>query len=165
MNASKLQPAFLGGLLMGVLSALPVISIGNCCCCLWVVSGGLLAAYLLQQRQAAAIDVSDGAIVGLLAGLIGAVVATIISVPMSVLTGPYQTQLLERLLQNVPNVPDEVRDAIQQSPYADMGTSALGAMLGFVVMLVVGAIFSTIGGMLGAVLVRRNRSQAVAPPA
>ena len=39
----KQQPALLGGLFIGVLSALPGVSIGNCCCCLWVVTGGLLA--------------------------------------------------------------------------------------------------------------------------
>ena len=46
------QPALIGGLVMGVLSALPLVSAGNICCCLWVVTGGLVAAYLLQQNQA-----------------------------------------------------------------------------------------------------------------
>ena len=36
MPASKLQPALLGGLFIGVLSALPIISAGNCFCCMWV---------------------------------------------------------------------------------------------------------------------------------
>ena len=35
----KLQPALFGGLFIGVLSALPLINIGNCCC-LWVIGGG-----------------------------------------------------------------------------------------------------------------------------
>ena len=51
MQASKLQPALLGGVFIGVLSALPIVSAGNLCCCLWVLSGGALAAYLLQQNQ------------------------------------------------------------------------------------------------------------------
>ncbi len=50
--SSKFQPALLGGLVLGVLSALPIVSIGNVCCCLWVISGGVLAAYLLQRNQA-----------------------------------------------------------------------------------------------------------------
>jgi hypothetical protein len=29
---------------MGVLSALPIIAVGNVCCCLWVISGGAIAA-------------------------------------------------------------------------------------------------------------------------
>ena len=38
-----------------MLSALPLISAGNCCCCMWVIAGGAVAAYLLQQHQAAPI--------------------------------------------------------------------------------------------------------------
>ena len=37
----QLQPALVGGLVMGVLSALPLVNLGNLCCCFWVVSGGL----------------------------------------------------------------------------------------------------------------------------
>ena len=43
-----IQPALLGGVAMGVLSALPVINIANCCCA-WILFGGGLAAYLMQQ--------------------------------------------------------------------------------------------------------------------
>ena len=37
------RSAALGGLFIGVLSALPIVGAANCCCCLWVVSGGALA--------------------------------------------------------------------------------------------------------------------------
>ena len=59
MQASKLQPAILGGVLIGVLSALPIVSAGNLCCCLWVVLGGVVAAYLLQQNQSTPLNVGD----------------------------------------------------------------------------------------------------------
>ena len=52
MDSGRLQPAFYGGLFIGVLSALPLVNAGNCCCCLWVVAGGVLAAYLRQQNHA-----------------------------------------------------------------------------------------------------------------
>ena len=64
----RLQPALLGGLFIGVLSALPIINIGNCCC-LWVLGGGALAAYLMQQNHPYPITVADGALVGLMAGV------------------------------------------------------------------------------------------------
>ena len=63
--AERLQPAFWGGLFIGVLSALPIVQVGNCCCCLWVVTGGVLAAYLRQQQSPYAIPASEGALVGL----------------------------------------------------------------------------------------------------
>ena len=74
MRASKFQPALLGGLVLGVLSALPIINLGNTCCCLWVIAGGMTAAYLLQNAQVAPITSGDGAAVGFLAGVAGAIV-------------------------------------------------------------------------------------------
>ena len=34
MGQDRLQPALYGGLVIGVLSGLPIVSMGNCCCCL-----------------------------------------------------------------------------------------------------------------------------------
>ena len=45
------QAVLLGGLFIGVLSALPIINLANCCC-LWIVGGGAIAAYLGQQEDA-----------------------------------------------------------------------------------------------------------------
>ena len=172
MKASKLQPALFGGVLMAVLSALPVVSVGNCCCCLWVVAGGLLAAYLLQQNQPTAIDVGDGALVGLLAGLIGAVIASVLTVAISLTLGPYQERFFESILQNVPNVPPEVRDAFENARDGRAGYAGLTGgffyALSFVIMLVAGMVFSTIGGMVGAALFRRSKPEVLpaadAPP-
>ena len=47
MNNAFVQPAFAGGVVMGVLSALPLISAGNICCCLWVIVGGMSLGTLL----------------------------------------------------------------------------------------------------------------------
>ena len=51
MTPAKVQPALLGGVTIGVLSALPFVMIGNCCCCAWVLLGGALSAYLMQQNH------------------------------------------------------------------------------------------------------------------
>ena len=73
-------------------------SLGNCCCCAWLVTGGLVAAYVLQSNTPQPITMGDGALVGLLAGLFGAVVNMIISVPMNMLIGPFQQQLIQRFV-------------------------------------------------------------------
>ena len=83
MTPAKTQPALLGGVVIGVLSALPVINLANCCCA-WILFGGALAAYLMQQNHPEPIMIGDGAIVGLLAGVVGAFVWLIVSVPISV---------------------------------------------------------------------------------
>src|SRR6266496_5768116 len=80
MRGNLTQPALIGGVVMGVLSALPIVSVANACCCLWIVSGGLIAAYVLQQNQTGPITPGDGALVGLLAGLCGALVKVVLSI-------------------------------------------------------------------------------------
>ena len=42
------QAVLLGGLFIGVLSALPFVNAANCCC-LWIIGGGAIAAFLAQQ--------------------------------------------------------------------------------------------------------------------
>ncbi len=146
--SSYLQPALLGGLVMGVLSALPIISAGNLCCCLWVVTGGLLAAYLLQQNRSGPITAADGAIVGLLAGLIGATCQFVLSIPIGLLVGPVERQMLERLR--------EMSGSGVAEFDLDRGPGLVGIVLlrviAFMFTLVIGSIVSTIAGAVGAVL-------------
>src|SRR6187402_3859167 len=99
MTPSKTQPALLGGVTIGVLSALPIINLANCCCA-WIVFGGALAAYLMQANHPEPIQIGDGAIVGLLAGLIGAFVWLIVFIPISSMMAPFGSRMAERALQN-----------------------------------------------------------------
>ena len=111
---SKLQPALLGGLFIGVLSALPIISVGNCLCCMWVIGGGVVAAYLLQQNQAGPISSSDGAIAGLLAGLVGALVSLVISIPIGLIFGPMQAEMMQRVMSSAGELPPELKPMLEQ---------------------------------------------------
>jgi hypothetical protein len=157
---SMLMPAVWGGLVIGILSALPIVGAFNLCCCTWVITGGLLASYVLQSNTAEPITAGDGAIVGLLAGLLGAVVYAVVSLPLNLLLGPLQQRAATQILQSIPDVPPELRDT-----FSNMGgttVTALGVIVGFVMMLFVGAIFSTVGGLLGAVFFKNKASR---PPA
>jgi hypothetical protein len=142
-----LQPALIGGVVLGVLSALPLISGGNLCCCMWLIIGGVVAAYVLQQHQPTPITPGDGALAGLLAGVAGAFVYLVVSIPVAVLLAPFEQRVYERLIDSMQNVPPQLRG------YAT-GPIAIGVrtILGFMLMLVLGAIFSTLGGLLGAAL-------------
>ena len=148
-----LQPALLGGLVTGVLSALPVISAGNICCCLWVVSGGLLAAYLLQQNHQLPITAADGAVVGLLAGIIGAIIEFVLSIPIGMLVGPVERQILERLR--------ELSGATVSSvPFGMDGSGAVGVVIlriiAFFFTLIVASVVSTLAGLVGAALFAKS---------
>ena len=82
MDSARLQPALLGGVFIGVMSALPIINAGNCCCCLWVLAGGALAVYLYQQNSPVSVPAAEGALLGLLAGLIGGIIWVVLSIPI-----------------------------------------------------------------------------------
>jgi hypothetical protein len=144
------------------LSALPIVALGNFCCCLWVVSGGAVSAYALQQRQSTPLTPGDGALVGLFAGLIGTLIYLLLSVPISVVMAPFERQIVERLA-TFGNLPPEFREYANRPA----GLRVVGVLLDFVVRLFVDAIFSTLGGVLGAVVfVKKTPSGAIdIPPA
>jgi hypothetical protein len=163
MNGNAmLKPALMGALVMGVLSALPGVSLGNCCCCAWLVTGGFVAAYVLQSGTPQPITMGDGALVGLLAGLFGAVVNMVVSVPMNLLTGPFQQRLFQRFADSQPDLPENLRQMVDS-----MGVGALsvaGTIVAFFMMLILGAVFSSLGGLLGAFFFKKKIAPAPPPP-
>jgi uncharacterized membrane protein len=146
---------------LGVLSALPIVAAGNLCCCLWVVGGGLVASYIFQQNHTGPITPGDGALVGLLAGLVGAVVQTLVSIPVEILVAPMERAMLQRFMDLAGGMPVEMRSAFDRYSTSDAPFGLVGAILrrviGLMFMLCIGSIFSTIGGLLGAFLFRRER--------
>jgi ABC-type phosphate transport system permease subunit len=161
MSPAKTQPALLGGVVIGVLSALPVINLANCCCA-WILFGGALAAYLMQQNHPEPIVVGDGAIVGLLAGVIGAVVWVIASVPIGLALAPFQSEMAREAMRNATDISPELRAFMER--FAGAPTIGLGLFLGFFVMLVVSTLFGMLGGLFGALMFRTTQPPVVPPP-
>jgi hypothetical protein len=157
----------MGGVAMGVLSALPIISAGNLCCCLWVVSGGVLAAYLFQQDRTAPITPADGALVGLLAGLVGALVQSLVSIPVDLVIGPFEQTIRQRVLE-MGSLPPEVRDLLERYGRGGVTGGAMGAaiyiisrLIGLMAGLFIGGMFSTLGGLLGALIFKKQTPPGV----
>jgi hypothetical protein len=147
----------IGGLALGVLSALPLIGpIGNACCCLWVVVGGMLAAYLLQANRSTPVAPADGLLVGLIAGVIGAAVHTAIKIPLDLLLGPAERAMVQRFIEVAP---PEVRDFFERLVGTDREFGATVFIISHIVGLMfwacVGAIFGAIGGVLGAAIFKK----------
>jgi hypothetical protein len=148
---------------MGALSALPLISAGNACCCLWVVSGGVVAAYLFQQNTSTPITPSDGALVGLLAGLAGAVVRSVLDIPIHFIAGPMEQAMLQRVL-DMGTMPPEVRDVVERFGRGGAMSGAffvIGQIVGLMFWAFIGAIFSTLGGLLGALMFKKQMPPGV----
>lgn len=161
MTPSKTQPALLGGLAIGVLSALPVINIANCCCA-WILFGGGLAAWLMQQNHPEPVSAGDGAIVGLLAGVVGAVVWLVGSLAIHSATAPFQSAMLERAIANADDMPPEAREFLRSlTTGAAVG---IGTLFVFFVMLCVSSFFGMLGGLFGALVFKKKAAPPPPPP-
>ena len=153
------MPALLGGLFIGVLSALPIIS---CCCCLWMFGGGVLAAYLKSQNRPTSLSMAEGATVGLLAGVVGAFIMLFVSTALS----PINRRFLE-LASNAAEMPPEVQQMIEAMESGGLGGDAFniaGAVVSFVLSLCVVSVLSTIGGMVGAAYFKKDVPPALGGP-
>jgi hypothetical protein len=161
MAPAKFQPALLGGVTIGVLSALPVINLANCCCA-WILFGGALSAYLMQQNHPEPIQIGDGAIVGLLAGVFGAFVWLIVSVPISTALAPFQSDMAGRIIRDAGEMAPEMRAIFENM--AGAPAIGLSLILGFFVMLCVSTLFGMLGGLFGALMFKKSQPPVMPPP-
>ena len=123
-----------------MLSALPVVNLGNACCCLWVICGGLLGAYIDQQNDPRPITPGRGALTGFLSGIIGSFVWLIVSIAVNLLMAPLQRRLAGDLTRNARDLPPEVRTMLES-----LGANpSIGLVFGVIVMLFCGAVLSLV---------------------
>jgi hypothetical protein len=144
----KLLPALLGGLFIGVLSALPLVSLANCCC-LWVITGGFLAAWVQQQNHDLPITVVDGAIAGLLAGFFGGIVHYLVALPLELFLGTLVSGMPDSFMRARQDMPPEVRRLMNE--LGPQGMLLIGSLFFGGISLV----FGMIGGVLGAVMIKK----------
>jgi hypothetical protein len=144
------QPVLLGGLFLGVLSALPIISAGNCCC-LWTLGGGMLTVYLAQQQTDHPLRLADGARLGFLAGLSGAVIWLITATVVDILMAPLQQRMVDFVLRSARDIPPDARGMLES--FGRETTMAARLAIGFLFQLGVQTPFAALGGVLGAAVV------------
>ena len=154
MPPAKLQPALFGGLFIGVLSALPIINLGNCLCCMWVIGGGALAVYLMQQNHPFALQGADAALVGLLAGLIGGALDGLLVIPLALAFGPTEQRIIQRALESSQDVPPEVRSMFDH--LATGGVLGVMAIVGVFIRAIVFGVIAMLGGLLGVALFKKK---------
>ena len=154
MDSARLQPALLGGVFIGVMSALPIINAGNCCCCLWVLAGGALAVYLYQQNSPVSVPAAEGALLGLLAGLIGGIIWVVLSIPIQMLLGPMQADWMNQWMAGNDDVPPEAREMLER-----MMAGGAFQIIGAIINIITSIIFGMLGGLLGVAIFKKT-----APP-
>ena len=154
---NRLQAALLGGLFIGVVSALPIVNLLNACCCLWVVTGGALTTYLLHSQGSAPVATNDAAMTGLMAGAIGALISGVIALVMFLAIGDMSGQMraVAEQLSQVLQLPPDAREQL-----LTFNPGPVSLIFSSLLSVPVYAVFAMAGALL-ALLVFRKPS---APP-
>ncbi len=158
---SKFRSAGLAGVAMGVVSAMPGLSLINCCCCAGIIGGGIMAVYLYKQEfreEMPPLESTDGLVLGILAGLVGAFSATVIGLLILLVFGSWEAEMMrgivDKLLDSMEssgsipgsaadNMRSMIEDAMKES------TSVVGVLSGLIMNLIIYPIFGMLGGLLG----------------
>jgi len=138
---NKLKPALLGGLIVGVLSAIfSVIPFVSLCCCLWGILGGGLASYLYVKSSTIPVKIGDGAIVGGMAGVFGGIIYLILGLPLSIFLG--MTAMQEQL----------TRSGVQL-PFSGVILMVIAGIVGAIFL----ALLATLGGVIGVAIFEKRK--------
>lgn len=156
---SKLQPALIGGLIIGVLSVIPYLGVG---CCLWGIIGGAIAAYLLIKRSPVfRVTAGDGTVVGLLAGLVGALIMVVVNVWRSL---AQWGQVVEAIRQQAANASDsETQETVAKFATFMADNPVLGALLIWLIFAVIILGMALLGGVIGVAMFEKRKGQPVPP--
>jgi hypothetical protein len=155
------RPALIGGLIVGILSTLPIIKLGNLLFCMWALLGGAIAVKLYIQRSPNRVSYADAAKVTAMAGLLGAVINVFIGMPIELAALPSGMQWLDTVAAGMQGVQQQqVRDALELLRSMTTGEIVLSfllpvALLGAAVLFS----FTMIGGMLGVVFFEKRKDE------
>jgi hypothetical protein len=158
-----MQPALVGGLIIGLGSSIPILESANLCCCLWSLVGGAVAAWMLIRRsEVLPITSGDGAMVGLLAGLVGSGTSLVLSVPLRLLMW---SSTVERVRAMADNYPDAAaRATMLQMARLLEESPVLFALLVWLLFAVIGTAAASLGGVIGVAFFEKRKGQPPSPP-
>ncbi|HOT68429.1 MAG TPA: hypothetical protein PLW30_01995 [Candidatus Saccharicenans sp.] len=148
-------PALIGGALMGAVSAIPFI---NCLCCLWAVAGAMFSFYLLNQKTSFPLKLSDGLLVGALAGVCGGLINALLEIPLS----PINIRIVQRYINSVSRFMKELPpgwEELLQINY--QGLDLPSVLLSLLFSSLFFAFFGAIGGLIGYSLFKKEPRKEV----
>ncbi len=169
---SMIKATAIGGFAAAILSSIPIVECLNFACCSLLIGGGFLAAFLYSKDVQAAggtFTVGNGALVGLVTAVfyaIGDAIANVIAALIFGSSAAEQFELIREQMEQQGNLPPEMLDTLDK--VADFMANSGGAVLimlaaGFA--LVLGAIFCTVGGLIGGAVFKKEAAPPAAPPA
>jgi hypothetical protein len=155
--SDKMRAVLIGGATLGLLSAIPPISLGNMCCCLWVIGGGALASYLYVRRSQSPVMLGQGAELGAMTGVVGTIVSHSIGIPLGLLLGDPFNRFLVRAFENFnPQVAEEMRKQMEIAAAQTFAQKLPIILATAAFNTVIYIAFATLGGLLGVKLFEKR---------
>jgi len=135
--------AGIAGVVMALLSNLPVLYFGNCLACMWLWASGILGAFLYHRFEgsASSLTAGQGAVIGVVSGLVGAIVGAIVST----LFGGFG---LANLLGSQANNANELLG----TSIGSLATAGSFSLIGLCFTAFIYPVFGAIGGAIGGVI-------------
>jgi hypothetical protein len=158
-----LLPALYGGIIMGVVSAVPGLSILNCFCCAGIMLGGFMAVFFYKKDLTSAmppLSSADGVKLGALSGLFGAVITIILGKMIYALMGGVESEMILNMLDSVGvkgSLPPEALSQLEQG----------GDPIGFfqiVSNFILCPVFGLLGGLIGYSVLKGKQAPPAPPP-
>ena len=167
---SMLKATLIGGAVAGFAASIPFVDVLNCLCCSLVIAGGFLAAFLYSKdcaRAGAEFRPGSGALVGLVAGLFYALASTAGGAVRRLISPQEAQEAVDQMLEQLEGkeLPSEVVDSIAR--FVELFASWSGLFILFWLTLLIAAVFSTVGGLIGGAVFkteRRPTPDGLAPP-
>ncbi len=163
---NKFLPALYGGIIIGLISGIPLLSLINCLCCAGIMFGGLMSVFFYKKDlpPQAPLTSNDGIALGALAGLFGAIVSTIVSAAVYAVVGDYARQAVQSALEGtgaLSQVPPESREQIEEA----LRSGGAISFFHLVIALIIYPIFGLVGGLIGYSIFKPKGPMMNVPPA
>jgi fructose-specific phosphotransferase system IIC component len=104
-NRNILQTAFIGGVMIALLGAIPF---ADACCCLFYPGGGALSLFLYNRyflNNQDEITVALAILLGIATGLTGALLSLFVDWLTYLLFGYYEFEIAKQLIENMDEIP------------------------------------------------------------
>ncbi len=159
-------PILYSGLIIGLVSSIPFVSLINCFCCAGVVIGGFLGVFFYKSNftpDTPPFTSTDCLLVGLGGGILGAVISTIASTLFVVLFGNITAKFIVDVLQNsnLPNaemILEKLREAMNEP------LTVLGFVSSLFFSCILYGIFGLLGGLIGYSIFKPKGLAPMPPP-
>lgn len=169
MDQSKIKPALISGVIFGVISCIPIVSMLNCCCG-WLLICGVVAVKMYSNNIPNNVSYSDGVVVGGLSGFIAGIISQMVGMIFNVIrfrnfSAEEVKEAIRREVEKNPAASDpKAVELIMQ--WADLIASNIVVFLflAMILVTVIMAVFGALGGLAGASVFKKKDKPPTTPP-